>query len=423
MKRDIMLFYDNDSRMSLMIKTMDDFDWCILIEEVNKREQSWQELGLSWDRNSGNTQEAVEPRFIELVKAIGAHPKLLELGFSMDSIARDNKVDILLEALKDSHSIQHLSITAYEFDLETARAFAQILMNNKKLLSLDISNTYCINPDESSVGVNAHDLMEKIFEASNENHCICYLNINESPTNYVSNAENGELYLWYLRDDHILELFHELKKFPDRNWSIRLASGTRLTSIGYRRLRDILSSTIKVVEFETEANYMNEEAQANLFSGLCASKTLQRCTLLVSKLNHETMDYIGRFIQNNMKLATLNLSCSKIDDDGAVCLAKYLPESSLKELGLRYTLLGDRGCKSLLSSIPSTLTDLSIGNNSITISSLQTILTFLATNQTLKRLEISWNPIFGEDYMNPRDTTVWQQIVEASKQNDVCEID
>ncbi|CAF4334893.1 unnamed protein product, partial [Rotaria sp. Silwood2] len=652
MKRDIIMIDEEDSRMSLTIKTMDDSDWCIVLEEVNKKETLWQALGLTWDRSSDNIQEVVEPRFIELVKAIGTHPKLLKFGFYMQPMACDNKVGILLEALKDNHSIQDLSTISPDLDLETAHAFAQVLMNNKILLSLDISTSYCGPPDErptqhepmklecgielaralrttnlqrlgiqqidnkvlevilqslpntlvhldlsdnninensipiirsyletngktlnelildddlanqylqsqessslstvkiilntswaaqlyrytkythawmyeaeqidwsllitelskpdttlrhlnwcfeedtniilqslqlpkseigdigiqvllnslpktlskleveynlitakslpfllaflkthptlkqisllengisshSSMEVNVPDLMETIFEASNENHCICYLNINESPINDVSNAESGELYLWYLRDDHILELFHELKKFPDRNWSIRFAIGTRLTSIGYRRLRDILSSTISVVEFEIGANNMNEEAQVNFLGGLCNNKTLQKCNLSQSKLNPDALDYIGRFIQNNLTLTKLTLDSCEISDGGIVRLAKYLSESSLKELSLGSNSLGDRDCTSLLSSIPSTLTDLSISNNRITTSSLQTILTFLAINRTLKRLEISQNPIFIEDYWNLSNDAVWQQIVEASKQNGVCEI-
>ncbi|CAF2989476.1 unnamed protein product [Rotaria sp. Silwood2] len=127
--------------------------------------------------------------------------------------------------------------------------------------------------------VNVPVLMEKIFEADNENHCMCYLNMNKSPIDNVSNAESGDLYLTSLRNDHILELFHELKKFPDRNWSIRLTLGTRITSIRYRRLRDLLSSTVNVVEFEITANNMNEEAQVNLFTGLFNNKILQRCGL------------------------------------------------------------------------------------------------------------------------------------------------
>ncbi|CAF2852314.1 unnamed protein product [Rotaria sp. Silwood2] len=239
--------------------------------------------------------------------------------------------------------------------------------------------------------------------------------MNKSPIDNVSNAESGDLYLTSLRNDHILELFHELKKFPDRNWSIRLTLGTRITSIRYRRLRDLLSSTVNVVEFEITANNMNEEAQVNLFTGLFNNKILQRCGLWNSKLNHEAMDWIGRFIQNNTILTKLRLDYWEIGDSGAVFLTKYLPESSLQELGLGNNSLGDRNCTSLLFSISSTLTNLSMVNNNITISSLQAILTFFATNRTLKRLEISENPIFGEDHPDTCNNSVWQQIVEASK--------
>jgi hypothetical protein len=78
----------------------------------------------------------------------------------------------------------------------------------------------------------------------------------------------------------------------------------------------------------------------------------------------------------------------------AIHLAKVLPESSLEKLDLNQNSIGDRGCVSLLSSIPPTLTDLSLNCNEITKSSLQTILTFRAANRTLRKLTISSNPTY-----------------------------
>ncbi len=57
-----------------------------------------------------------------------------------------------------------------------------------------------------------------------------------------------------------------------------------------------------------------------------------------------------------------------------------LLKTSLEKLDFNQNSIGNRGCTSLLSSIPPTLTDLLLDYKQITKSSLQTILTFLAAN-------------------------------------------
>jgi hypothetical protein len=120
-------------------------------------------------------------------------------------------------------------------------------------------------------------------------------------------------------------------------------------------------------------------------------------------------------------LTELDLSVCDIDDDGAVSLAKYLSQSSLKILNLDRNSIGDRGFASLLYSIPLTLAKLSVAYNQITESSLRTIFNFLATNRTLKNLDIRPNP-FYEYSQDGRDDSCWEQINKAAKQNGICEL-
>jgi Ran GTPase-activating protein (RanGAP) involved in mRNA processing and transport len=124
------------------------------------------------------------------------------------------------------------------------------------------------------------------------------------------------------------------------------------------------------------------------------NKTLNKFDISDNKLNNQDIEYIGRFIQSNPMLKEIDVCDCAIDTDGAIHLAKVLPESSLEKLDLNQNSIGDRGCVSLLSSIPPTLTDLSLNCNEITKSSLQTILTFRAANRTLRKLTISSNPTY-----------------------------
>jgi Ran GTPase-activating protein (RanGAP) involved in mRNA processing and transport len=137
------------------------------------------------------------------------------------------------------------------------------------------------------------------------------------------------------------------------------------------------------------------------------------------------MEYIAHFIKNNTVLKEINLSMCEIDDDGIIYFAKYLSKSSLEILDLSQNSIGDRGCKSLLSSIPSTLTDLLLADNQITESSLKIILNFLVNNRTLKKLTISNNPICSveEGDSNDDENSIWQQLIKAAKQNTICEFE
>jgi hypothetical protein len=99
-------------------------------------------------------------------------------------------------------------------------------------------------------------------------------------------------------------------------------------------------------------------------------------------------------------------SC-EIDVDGAMHLAKGLSKGNLEALDLDSNSLGDRGCASILSSIPPTLTKLSINGNAITESSLRTVLNFLAISRTLRKLIISLNPTLEDESFLKNN---WEQI-------------
>jgi len=100
------------------------------------------------------------------------------------------------------------------------------------------------------------------------------------------------------------------------------------------------------------------------------NKTLNKFDISDNKLNNQDIEYIGRFIQSNPMLKEIDLHNCEIDADGAINLAKFLPESSLEKLDLHQNSLGDRGCASLLSSILPTLINLSLNENQIIESNL-----------------------------------------------------
>jgi hypothetical protein len=130
------------------------------------------------------------------------------------------------------------------------------------------------------------------------------------------------------------------------------------------------------------------------------------------------MEYIGSFVNNNSTLKMLNLEGCGIDGDGIIHLSKALPQSYLEMLTLTFNSLDDRSCANILSSIPPTLTKLSFAYNEITESSLETFLTFLHTNRTLKQLNISFNPIFDNFYSD--DNICANKLRNSEEQNNIC---
>jgi hypothetical protein len=115
---------------------MEDADWDIVLEGMCNKEYPLRELELQWNSSDNET---IEPGFIEITKAIGAHTTLIRFKSNIFPISRDNRTAILLEALKENKSIKQLSVYSGSFYTETAHAVAAMLMNNKTLVSLKIS--------------------------------------------------------------------------------------------------------------------------------------------------------------------------------------------------------------------------------------------------------------------------------------------
>ncbi|CAF1428743.1 unnamed protein product [Rotaria sp. Silwood1] len=197
------------------------------------------------------------------------------------------------------------------------------------------------------------------------NQCILDMGINDKVTAAIADSTDDYISFLFttLVDDDLLGLHYELKKIPNRNWSLNLRYNRDISSVGYRYFTDILSSTITIVELSIGQNQMNEEARISFLNGLSKNRTLKKVNMCENKLNSQDIEYIGRFIQNSPILKQIDLRESEIDVDAAIHLAKYLPEGNLEILDLSQNSISDRGCASLLSSIPPTLLNLSLRKN------------------------------------------------------------
>jgi hypothetical protein len=315
----------------------------------------------------------------------------------------------LLSSLSDS-----LSEFRVEHNLITGESLPYLLtfIKTHPLLREISLKQYGLGLNSTSE-VNIPDLSQEIIKTADQYHCLCEINFSETLDEYVAQETNGDIILYDkdLQNVHILELCNELKKQPNRSWSLNLKENDRISSVGYGYLADILSSSAIIDVLSV--NHMNEEAQTSLFRGLCKNMTLTKFTI-ESKLNSEDMKCIGRFVQNNSALKELEMEYCEIDANDVIHFANGLLHSSLEKLRLYKTPLGDHGCASLISCIPSTLKILLLPVCEITESSFQTILTFLATNRTLQKLSLEYNLFSWDDYLAFRE--------QASELNNTCEL-
>ena len=354
------------------------------------------------------TSKISEAEIIMLTNALKFNTVLQSLVINQSQIG-----DIGFEALLSSlpNSLLELELQNSLISAKSLPYLLDFLKTHPHLKEVSLKQNMISN---SSTEVNVSDLAKEIIKITHAYHCICDLDINEIVKEKVTQSINGEVFLdrLELRDHQIPELYNELKKNPNQNWSLNLAFNDKISLNGYHHLADILSSTIVIVELSVAYNGIDEEALTVLLNCLCNKKTLKNLNISSNKLNNRHMENIRRLIQSNSILKEINLTYCGIDADEAIRLSEVLFESSLEILHLDENSVSDRGCASLLSSISPTLKELAIRKNGITESSLQTILNFLCTNQSLKALWLTDNPVCETQCMDRIKNAFWHPVYQ-----------
>ena len=121
--------------MNLHLFSFNDDDLNIILPEICNTQHPLRELKLGpyYAKNG-----SIEPGFMELVEKIANHTTLTKLHcyISDSSIVTST---VLLKAIRDNRSIKHLSAESVDFQLGIVETFAQSLMNNDRLISLNLS--------------------------------------------------------------------------------------------------------------------------------------------------------------------------------------------------------------------------------------------------------------------------------------------
>ena len=381
--------------------------------------------------------------FNEFVDILMNKNNLIRLDFLSNTYVKDKEAINLAQVLKNNTFLQkftmddsHIGDIGFQSLLCSLPKSLSILIIDKSRISakslpclLDFIKTHpnlryislqTNGISKSSTDVNVPYLIENIFQMVYNNNCICYLDINDSVNKEMEKLPSDDiisLSYKYLRDDHILELCNQIKKQPNRNWSLNLSSNEEISSVGFSYLAQILSSSsINIVELDVSRNNMDEQSRANLLNSLRNKKSLKNFSIYSNELNNKDMESISHLIENNSMIEQIDLGQCGIDSDGIYYLVNVLPKCILKILYLQGNLIDDRACANILSSIPLTLTTLTLYDNKITKSSTKYIIDFLNTNRTLKSMEIFRSNSISDD------TISCEQIRQVAQQINICEL-
>jgi hypothetical protein len=134
----------NNAKIGLSFSDIGDADWDMTLKKIRDQEHPMRELELC---DACLNYEPVAPSFIKLTEAIAAHTTLIKLSLEFYSVLSDDRSTILLKAIKDNHSIKHLSLRSEDFDSIIAGALGQIFLNNEILRSLTISVSASYNTE------------------------------------------------------------------------------------------------------------------------------------------------------------------------------------------------------------------------------------------------------------------------------------
>lgn len=211
---------------------------------------------------------------------------IIRLSLSSSSNIRDEEAIKLIQGLKTNTVLQSLSLKQTEISdigfqallssLPTSLSqliIKDTLITEKSLPALltfvkDRPNLKDISIIRNQIRIyslnelNISDLLETILKITNANHCFFDLSINRKAKEAIeiSTDDSIDLNNQNLQDYDIYDLCYELKKEPNRKWSLNLSYNNKISSIGYSYLADILISTINIDELSVRSNHMDEEA-------------------------------------------------------------------------------------------------------------------------------------------------------------------
>ena len=291
--------------------------------------------------------------------ATGQLQQLERLDLEVDNIT-DNSTEFLITFLRNSSSLQHLSITSLTSSPQKLLELLQTIDHHPTLQEKSVNNLGCrVTTD---VDVNA---------------------LSQLCSEYCDSMRTGFIrYVGGLSDDGVVVLaeFFQHK------------CGSR--------------------ELDLSDSGTSDDGTVSLAKALHHNSTIHTLTLWSNRISGEGAVALAGALHHNSTLQSLVLYSNNIGDDGTVALADVLHHNStLQTLNLTSNSIGDDGAVALADALHhnSALQSLVLSNNMITDDGAVALAEALLENQSLQSLYV-----YGNDGIGDRATG---EFVEALTQN------
>ena len=304
--------------------------------------------------------------------ATGQLQQLERLNLDVHSIT-DNSTEFLITFLRNSNSLQHLSITFLTTSAHKLLELFQTIDHHPTLQEKSVRELRC----RVTTVVDVHALSQLYPKYSIRTDLIRYL--------------GG------LSDDGVVALA-EFLQHKYRSGELNVSRG-ETSDDGTVSLAKALrhNSTIHKLKLSHNSSIGDKGAVA-LADVLHHNSTLQELNLYHNSIGDKGAVALADALHHNSTLQSLHLYSNRIGDEGAVALADVLHHNStLQELNLYHNSIGDKGAVALADALHhnSTLQLLHLYSNRIGDEGAVALAEALLQNQSLQELYLHYNDGIG----------------------------
>ena len=306
--------------------------------------------------------------------ATGQLQQLGRLDLEIHSIT-DNRIEFLITFLRNSSSLQHLSIGSLTSSAHKLLELLQTVDHHPTLQEKSIKGLGC----RLTIDVDVNALSQ-----------LCSEYCDSMKTDFIQ-------YVGGLSDDGVGVLAEILQhKCGSRELDL---SGGETSDDGTVSLAKALHHNSTIHELKLHYNNISDKGAVVLANALHHNSTLQSLNLGGNSIGDEGAVALADALHHNSTLQSLTLYYNSIGKEGAVALADALHHNStLQSLNLGGNSIGDEGAVALADALHhnSTLQSLILSANSIGDEGAVALADALHHNSTLQLLSLNYNSIGDE---------------------------
>ncbi|XP_065897457.1 uncharacterized protein [Dysidea avara] len=379
-------------------------DGVVVISDSIMNNTSLQELNMSGNKV---TIEGAH----KIAEVIQFNTTLHKLNISDCGIIDDGVV-VISDSLIECTSLQELDMSHNEITIEGASKIAEVIQSNTTIHKLNISNCGIVG---AGVVVISNSLKK--------NATLQDLDVSHNKINIEGAKKMAEVIMFNrtlqkldisncgIRDDGVVIItescnYNQTLQNLTLSWdNDRVTFDTASSNCCYRHIRytgaliisNILYNNEKIKTLSLSDSYINGEGLASLCRCLKNNTTLQELDISKNKLFTEDTEVIAKVIELNTTLQKLNISDCGIHDSGVVVISNSLKNNkTLKVFNMSKNCIGVEGAKEIAEVLEFNMSLQKLDVSSCNIL-CEVLSNSLRKNTTLKELNMSHNKITIQD--------------------------